>query len=57
MPRKLTGAELTLAQEPLQDANDEAASWKIATEGLAQRLKESNLKLVDDNGRLKVLDA
>ena len=53
--KKLTGAVLTLAQEPLQDADDEESSWKIATEGLAQRLKENNLELVDVNGKLKVL--
>ena len=53
--KKLMGAVLTLAQEPLQDADDEESSWKIATEGLAQRLKENNLELVDVNGKLKVL--
>ena len=50
----LTGADLDLAQGNPRD--DEDPAWKISTEGLAKRLRESNLKLVEDGTRLKVVD-
>ena len=34
----------------------EALAWKTTTKGLAARLKEQGLQLVDVDGRLRVLD-
>ena len=50
----LTRADLNLAQG--NPGDDEDLAWKISTEGLAKRLRESNLKLVEDGTRLKVVD-
>lgn len=56
MLKRLTGSELILAPHsmPVQYTEEDEA-WRIATEGLAKRLEEQNLKLVDDNGSLRVL--
>ena len=51
----LTGADLELAQGNTRDV-DEDLVWKISTDGLAKRLRESNLKLVEDGTRLRVVD-
>ena len=53
---KLTGSKLVLAppSTPVQYAEEEEA-WRVTTEGLAKRLEEQNLKLVDVNGKLRVI--
>ena len=56
--KDLTGKDLTLAQDAhqVEVENDEDIAWKITTDGLAKRLAEKSPKLVDVNGRLRVLD-
>ena len=53
---KLTGSKLVLVppSTPVQYAEEEEA-WRVTTEGLAKRLEEQNLKLVDVNGKLRVV--
>ena len=52
--KNLRNADLTLATDDSDDA--EALAWKTTTKGLAARLKEQGLQLVDVDGRLRVLD-
>ncbi|KAM0912960.1 hypothetical protein ACQ4PT_012447 [Festuca glaucescens] len=53
---KLTGSTLELAQVSRLEDADEALAWKVSTEGLAKRLEEESIKLVDDGLMLRVLD-
>ena len=49
--KKLRNEDLSLAMEE----TDEAVAWRTTTEGLAARLKEQGLQLVDVDGKLRVI--
>ena len=52
--KNLVGTDLELAQaESLADDKGDKV-WKISSEGLAKRLKENTLMLVDDGAKLKM---
>ena len=54
--RDLPGVDLELATNSHLDADKDLA-WKISTEGLAKRLEERSLKLVEVGKMLRVVDA
>ena len=54
--RDLRGVDLKLATSSNVDANEDLA-WKITIEGLAKRLEECSLKLVQVGEMLRVVDA
>ena len=52
--KNLVGTDLELAQaESLEGVKGDKA-WKISSDGLAKRLKETTLMLVDDGAKLKM---
>jgi hypothetical protein len=53
--KKLTGLDVQLEPGSILEKNAEDNTWKVTTEALAKRLRESDLELVEDGCWLKVL--
>jgi hypothetical protein len=55
--KKLTGAKLELANEPLSEDLEQAEARATTTRNLARRLEKEILELVEEGLWLKVVDA